>query len=134
MVWVGIVLVIHPVRGPYDLYANSTEQGCWQVDLRLREGEHQTVDFVLKQSVSIEGQLLAFDGLTPHISIPVQAVKMEQANDSKLGLVSATTLSDTNGRYQLINLMPGKYPRAMPSPRWIYLSSESNNQATRFGK
>ena len=54
-----------------------------------------------KEKTSIEGTLLMLDDTTPHVAVPVQAIRD--------GEVIATTLSDEQGRYQFINLKPGRY-------------------------
>ena len=51
--------------------------------------------------VSISGTLLMLDDVTPHVAIVVQAVSE--------GKAVATTLSDEAGKYQFVNLKPGKY-------------------------
>ena len=51
--------------------------------------------------ISIEGTLLMLGDATPHVAVPVRAI-----SDGK---VIATTLSDEQGRYQLIDLEPGQY-------------------------
>jgi ligand-binding sensor domain-containing protein/serine phosphatase RsbU (regulator of sigma subunit) len=54
-----------------------------------------------QNSISIEGTLLMLDDKTPHVAVPVQAIRN--------GEVIATVLSDENGRYQFVNLKPGPY-------------------------
>ena len=51
--------------------------------------------------ISIEGRLLMLDDMTPHVAVPVQALRN--------GEVIATVLSDESGKYQFINLKPGRY-------------------------
>ena len=58
-------------------------------------------DSTLVNTVSIEGTLLMLDDMTPHVTVPVQAIRD--------GKVVATTLSDDSGNYQFINLKPGLY-------------------------
>ena len=55
----------------------------------------------IKSSISIEGALLMLDDTTPHVAVPVQAMRD--------GRVITTTLSDEGGRYQFSNLKPGSY-------------------------
>ncbi len=55
----------------------------------------------IQPNTSIEGKLLMLDDKTPHVCAPVQAICEGQAIQ--------TTLSDTEGRYQLINLKRGRY-------------------------
>ena len=54
-----------------------------------------------KEVVNIEGTLLMLDDRTPHVAVPVQAVRE--------GKVIATTLSDNSGRYRFVNLEAGSY-------------------------
>jgi len=49
----------------------------------------------------IQGRLLMLDNVTPHVAVPVQAIRD--------GKVIATTLSDEKGIYQFINPKPGQY-------------------------
>ena len=94
-------LNIHPVRGAYHLSATSGDLGDWQLGIRLREQERRTLNITLKQAVSIEGRLLMLDDTTPHVAVPVQAIRDEEVID--------TTFSDERGRYRFINLKPGRY-------------------------
>jgi len=93
--------ISEPVNGLYNLSATKGELGGWQLDLRLREGEHRNLNLTLEKAISIEGTLLMLDGKTPHVSVPVQAILD--------GEVIATVLSDESGKYQFINLKPKKY-------------------------
>ena len=54
-----------------------------------------------KEKTSIEGTLLMLDGLTPHVAVPVQAIRD--------GRAMATVLSDERGGYQFTDLKPGSY-------------------------
>ena len=51
--------------------------------------------------VSIEGTLLMLDDTTPHVVVPVQAIRD--------GEVVATMLSDLTGKYSFADLEPGSY-------------------------
>ncbi len=53
-------------------------------------------DTRLEETISIEGTLLMLDDVTPHVAVPVQAVRDEE--------VIATTLSDEGGKYRFIGL------------------------------
>ncbi|MBI1923307.1 response regulator, partial [Candidatus Poribacteria bacterium] len=57
------------------LGATLGELGDWQLGLRLREGERRRVDLILKEAVSIEGTLFAFDN-TVHPGVTVEAVRI----------------------------------------------------------
>ncbi|MBC8232776.1 SpoIIE family protein phosphatase [bacterium] len=94
-------LDIYPVLGPYDLSAAAGEKGNWHFGIRLREKERRTLSLKLKEAISIEGTLLMLDNATPHVAVPVQAMRN--------GKVVATTLSDGGGKYRFINLKPGQY-------------------------
>ena len=54
-----------------------------------------------EDTISIQGTLLMLDDMTPHVAVPVQALRN--------GEVIATVLSDVSGKYQFINLNPGWY-------------------------
>jgi len=94
---------VSPVAGKYEISATWGELGARQSDLQLRQGERLTLNLMLKKAISISGTLLMYDDLTPHVGVPVEAVHAETST------VVATTLSDEMGRYQFINLKPGKY-------------------------
>jgi enterochelin esterase-like enzyme len=51
----------------------------------------------LDKTVSIAGTLLMLDDTTPHVAVPVQAIRD--------GKVIATTLSDEHGDYHILNWM-----------------------------
>ena len=52
-------------------------------------------------TISIKGTLLMLDDITPHVAVPVEAIRN--------GEVVGTVLSDENGEYQFVNLEPGRY-------------------------
>jgi hypothetical protein len=54
-----------------------------------------------KEAISVEGTILMLDDTTPHVAVPVQAIRD--------GKVIATALSDESGKYRFINLKPGQY-------------------------
>jgi len=94
-------LVIHPVGATYDLFAVSGNLGYQQLGIKLCERERQQIDMTLRPAISIEGTLFMLDDATPHVAVPVQAMKD--------GKVIATALSDEKGKYHLVNLKPGQY-------------------------
>jgi len=94
-------LSIYPVHGQYDIAATNGEKGDWRLGIRLYEGEHQRLNLTLKEAISIEGTLLMLDDSTPHVAVPVQAIRN--------GKVIAGTLSDEGGKYRLVNLKAGRY-------------------------
>ena len=54
-----------------------------------------------EDEVSIEGRLLMLDDDTPHVAVPVQAIRD--------GKVTDTVLSDESGKYRFVSLKPGSY-------------------------
>ncbi|MBC8236336.1 SpoIIE family protein phosphatase [bacterium] len=113
--WISI---FEPVIGVYDLSATKGELGGWQLNFRLREGEHRKLNLMLAKAISIEGTLLMLDDKAPHVAVPVQAIHN--------GEVIATVLSDENGKYQFINLKPEKYQvRCQVLNGYIYYGSSS---------
>jgi DNA-binding NtrC family response regulator/ligand-binding sensor domain-containing protein len=58
-------------------------------------------NLTLDKVVSIEGTLLMLDNTTPHVAVPVQAIRG--------GEVMATTLSDESGQYRFTNLERERY-------------------------
>ncbi|MFC1714044.1 two-component regulator propeller domain-containing protein [Candidatus Poribacteria bacterium] len=54
-----------------------------------------------EDTVSIEGKLLMLDDMTPHVAVPVEAIR----NGEVVDLV----LSDEKGKYQFVNLESGRY-------------------------
>jgi len=95
--WVGV----YPVSGSYDLFTTADELGGLRLGIQLDAGERLTLKLTLKEAVSIEGTVLMLDDTTPHIAVPVQAIRD--------GRVAATVLTDERGEYRFINLKPGQY-------------------------
>ena len=111
------IALFHPVRGLYDLSTTRGNLGDWQENIRLRDGESQTLNLTLKEAISIEGRLLMLDDVTPHVAVPVQAISN--------GKVVAETLSDEKGKYRLINLKNGRYQlRCQILGGYVYHSPE----------
>lgn len=54
-----------------------------------------------QEKTSIQGTLLMLDDVTPHVAVPVQAIRDRE--------VIATVLSDETGKYQFVNLKPDRY-------------------------
>ncbi|MBC8230583.1 hypothetical protein H8E77_13630, partial [bacterium] len=72
----------------------------------LREGiprpvEQPAIKLNSDETISIMGTLLAFDNVTPHSGVFVQAIQD--------GQVVAYTFSDDAGKYRFVNLKPGRY-------------------------
>ena len=120
-------LNVYPVGGTYDLSATAGERGDCQLGIQLRGGERRTLPIILKEAICIEGRLQMFDDTTPHVAVPVQAVRINKSTNQQIDArlasgcreevthttvnseVASTTLSDETGRYRFINLKPGKY-------------------------
>lgn len=114
-------IFFYPTSNPYNLSATWNEKGDWKLMERFSPGKHYTLNFTLKQAVSISGILLAHDG-TFHTGVSVQAVHMDnnELSNKRIGMIHrtestilnsqvvATTLSEENGEYRFINLEPGR--------------------------
>ena len=96
---------VYPAQGPYDLTATQGTLGVWHLDLDLQPGDRRTHESILADAVHIAGTLMMVDGFTPHVAVPVQALRVGLGGPE----VVATTLSDKGGRYQFVNLKPGRY-------------------------
>jgi len=96
--WIAISNLPH---GLYNLFATKGEQGDLHLGITLDAGKRQVLNFRLKEAISISGVLLMMDNRTPHVSVVVQAIQD--------GKTIATALSDEDGKYQFINLKPGRY-------------------------
>ena len=123
-------LSIYPAPRRYDLSATSGHLGDWQLGIRLDEGEHRILNLKLKESVNIEGTLLMLDDTTPHVAIPVQAIRVCRGDPR--GRPVATTLSDESGKYRFINLKPGRYKvRCQILDGYVYYGEEQRDVKTR---
>jgi len=134
-------LNIHPVSGQYDLSAISGDLGGWHLGIQLDKGERRTQNLTLKEAISVEGTLLMLDDTTPHVAVPVQAIRngfddtisREQPNQTTsrnpTGIRGiATTLSDESGKYRFINLKPGQYQvRCQILNGYIYYGASTND-------
>jgi len=82
------------------------------------------MDDLEKEKTSIEGTLLMLDDTTPHTAVPVQVIRD--------GEVIATTLSDEHGRYQFIDLKPGRYQvRCYTMDGYVYYGEEKARKEER---
>lgn len=116
-------LGVRPGSGLYDLFVTSGNLGYQRLGIRLHEGEHQKLNIMLKEAISIEGKLLMLDDKTPHVAVPVQAIYD--------GKVIATALSDEEGKYQIINLKPGRYQvRCQILGGYVYYIGNASRTAT----
>ncbi len=95
------ITVVDHARGLYDLSALKNDLGTWRTGIRLVSGEEQTVNLTLKSAISISGTILMLDGVTPHVAVPVEAIRS--------GRKVAGTLTDERGKYRFVNLKPGQY-------------------------
>ena len=86
----------------------QSELKDWRLDVRLRQGKHQTLNLALRHTVSISGTLLMLDDTTPHVAAVVQAVTPSPDGKGEPTVV-ATKLTDERGGYQFINLKSGRY-------------------------
>lgn len=98
---------IHPVHGPYDLYATKNESGDTRLNIPLSEDQNRRMNLTLRSAVKIEGTALMLDGETPHVACVVQAIVARRGDTSSLPV--ATALTDEAGKYKLVNLKPGSY-------------------------
>jgi len=96
--WLAISQV---TNGIYDFYATSAEKGAQKLSVPISNGASRELNLTLKYAVSIEGMLLMLDDKTPHVVVPVQALRE--------GKVAATKLTDKTGKYRFVNLKPGRY-------------------------
>jgi len=94
------IAIFHLERGLYNLSATAGDLGDWQLGIRLSEGERRKLNLTLKESI-IEGTLLMLDDATPHVRVPIEAIRNGKVVDG--------TLSDKSGKYRFINLKPGSY-------------------------
>ncbi|RKY03822.1 hypothetical protein DRP77_05345, partial [Candidatus Poribacteria bacterium] len=116
--------VIFPEEGVYDLSAKWEDMGCWRLNLRLRPGESRRLNLTLKTAISITGTTLAWDN-SPLAGVTVQALR----GDGEAEKVVATTLSDENGRYEFVNLMPGRYKvRCYKPGGYVYYSPQGSGE------
>jgi signal transduction histidine kinase/ligand-binding sensor domain-containing protein/DNA-binding response OmpR family regulator len=125
-----------PVPGHYDISATQDERGDWRLGIELQAGAYRIENFVLKKSISIVGTVMTRDE-TPYPYVSVEAVKVDnQANESIFNpKVVATTFSDTDGKYQFINLQPGQYwVRCYTLDGYVYYSASGNDNSTEGGK
>jgi len=110
-------LIASPMQGAYDVCAEVGERGYLRSGIFLREGEHRTLNLELGKASRVEGTLLMMDSKTPHVNVPVQAIRD--------GEVVATTLSDKGGAYSFVNLKPGEYQvRCQVLGGYVYYGEE----------
>jgi len=108
------LLVASSNAAPHDISARLGDKGAWRLGTPLPPGEARRVDFRLVDAVSVSGLVLTLDTNAPQSAVVVQALAapMEGGGaDPGAGAaaVKATTLTDSKGRFKLINLKPGRY-------------------------
>ena len=103
--WGEFQIDVYPADGTYQLSATEGTHGSWQRDIDLRSGYRVQRQLVLRDAVQIRGTALMADGYTPHVAVPVQALRLEADGAH----VVQTALTDEGGEYQFVNLAPGRY-------------------------
>ena len=97
---------VYPASGHYDLQATHGDKGKWEMGVQLSAGDRAKINLTLRKAISISGNLLALDNNTPNAGVLVEAILIGEDGASQK---RATTLSDSRGRYQFINLIAGSY-------------------------
>ena len=97
---------VYPASGHYDLQATHGDKGKWEMGVQLSAGDRAKMNLTLRKAISISGNLLALDNNTPNAGVLVEAILIGEDGVSQK---RATTLSDSRGRYQFINLIAGSY-------------------------
>ena len=97
---------VYPASGPYDIQATHGDTGTWEMGVQLSAGDRAKMNLTLRKAVSISGNLLALDNNTPNAGVLVEAILIGEDGASQK---RATTLSDSRGRYEFINLIAGSY-------------------------
>jgi len=92
---------ISGARGNYDLLVNKANLGDMRLNIPLSDNADQNINLSLRNAINIQGSILMMDNMTPHVSVPVQAVRN--------GVLVATAISDEKGKYNLVNLKAGMY-------------------------
>ena len=79
--------------------------------------EHTLAQTQPKEVISIEGTILMLNDITPHVAVPVQAIRDGKVIDG--------VLTDENGKYRFINLNPGRYQvRCYIPGEYVYYGKE----------
>ena len=97
---------VYPVSGHYDIQATHGDTGTWEMGVQLSAGDRAKMNLTLRKAVSISGNLLALDNNTPNAGVLVEAILIGEDGASQK---RTTTLSDSRGRYEFINLIAGSY-------------------------
>lgn len=116
--------------GRLGLRVNAGQAGAPFSDVFLRPSERRTSEATGTNDISISGKVLTIDG-SPQVAIVIEALRVEEPSSVALPLRasaggagaggsripsmlpkpehSATTLTDTNGVFEFVNLRPGRY-------------------------
>ncbi len=97
---------VYPASGHYNIQATHEDKGNWEMGVQLPAGDRAKMNLTLRQAISISGNLLALDNNTPNAGVLVEAILI---GENSAGQKRTTTLSDSRGRYQFINLIAGSY-------------------------
>ncbi|MFC1713492.1 two-component regulator propeller domain-containing protein [Candidatus Poribacteria bacterium] len=118
-----LIVLPHLEAGLYDLLAEKDERGDRHLGVRLAKGKQRTLNLVLREAISISGTLRMLDDKTPHVAVPVQAIRDGKVIDTKL--------SDKRGAYSFINLKPGEYQiRCQVLGGYVYYRADGTVERT----
>ena len=114
--------VVYPAGVPLDLSAISGRRGDWQLNLRLESGEWRRADFRLGNANYLDGIVRTMDTNFFQAGVVVQAVvevpsdraSAERGSEAPRSYVADTRRTDANGRFEFINLRPGRYQLRCP--------------------
>lgn len=105
-------------EGTYDLRVTSGDRGAWRRGVTISAQGPERLEIQLTNSVSISGRVQAMDQ-SPQSAIVVQAIRIgpEAASQGQtppfladsLPRFSETVLTETNGNFRFVNLLPGEY-------------------------
>jgi len=129
-------LAIFPAHADFDLMATYGEKGCYIRRLKLLSGGEIRQDLPLHPVNRVTGSVLTFTD-TPHVAVPVEAILLDEKRvrekPPQIVEVSKTlTLSDSDGKYQFTNLLPGPYLiRCQILGGYAYYRQEGKSHATR---
>ncbi|MBI4661627.1 MAG: hypothetical protein HY735_22620 [Verrucomicrobia bacterium] len=117
---------VHP-SAQYSLTATLGRSGACLEELGVGTGETERIALHLKEAISLSGGASAFDG-SPHVAVPVQALRRLEKTDR--WIVAATTLTDSNGKFEFVNLLPGTYlMRCQVWDGYVYAGQEQRTSA-----
>jgi signal transduction histidine kinase/streptogramin lyase/DNA-binding NarL/FixJ family response regulator len=123
-------LSLFPVPSSCDVRVTAGEFGAWKVGIHLKPATPANLDWTLSDAVTLAGAVRMPDGVTPHVAVPVQAVRADADRSSPP--VEATVLSDANGGFRFVNLRPGSYHlRCQTTNGFIYLGPSAGGDASR---